>query len=206
MRIFYDTTDSNQVKAFYTGDTTSTAWAAYGSLITTDKARISEVLQYCLNCRLTIVEGEVTAVTQFETEAYLRATLRTRVSREYDDLVKNGIANDVTWSTEDLVVLDRDVELLGAAIAVAAYQLANGDIVGTDVVLPMYKFGDGIVKAGITAEQLIELDSTYKTNRGTWFAAHLTVKGNIDAGALPASADYTAVGLVLADFDNLGLV
>jgi hypothetical protein len=205
MKVFYDSTDNNQVKAVYTSNTTSTAWDSFSSIDVTDPARIAELEDYGSNSRLTIVSGEVTAVTEYHPQDALRSELRFRVSTEYDHWVEEGIPIDVTWSVEDLVVMPRDVTLLSGVLAIAASKLARDVIVGTTVILGTYKFGDGVIKTGITAVDLEELNANYLTVRETRYVAHMNVKANIDAGTMPTQADYEECGLVLSDFDGLNL-
>jgi hypothetical protein len=206
MKVFYDSTDDNQVKAVYTSNTTSTAWDSFSSIDVTDPARIAELEDYGLNSRLTIVSGEVTAVTENHTESTLRAELRLRVASEYDQWVEAGIAvSGLSWSPEPLVVLPRDVELLAGVLSISVSKLARGLITDTAAVLNLYKFGDGVIKTDIIEKDLEELSETYQSIRSTRYIAHMNVKGSIDAGVMPTQADYEECGLVLSDFDGLNL-
>jgi hypothetical protein len=202
MKVFYDSTDDNQVKAVYTSNTTSTAWDSFSSIDVTDP----ELEDYGLNSRLTIVSGEVTAVTENHTESTLRAELRLRVASEYDQWVETGIAvSGLSWSPEPLVVLPRDVELLAGVLSISVSKLARGLITDTAAVLNLYKFGDGVIKTDIIEKDLEELSETYQSIRSTRYIAHMNVKGSIDAGVMPTQADYEECGLVLSDFDGLNL-
>jgi hypothetical protein len=206
MKVFYDSGDNNQVKAIYSGDTASTAWDSFDSIIVTDQARIDELNQYGINCQLTIVSSEVTAVTENHPELALRQALRDRVAFEYDQWVDAGIpVTGLTWSPEALVVLPKDVELLTGVLSISASQIARGLITDTAAVLSLYKFGDGTIKTGIIEKDLEELNSTYQSIRSTRYVAHLNVKNNVMAGTMPAQADYEECGLVLSDFDGLNL-
>jgi hypothetical protein len=66
MKVYYDTADNNQVQAVYTNDTGSTEWAAYSEASVDAPALQAEVLQYMRDCRVTVVDGIVTAVTQHD--------------------------------------------------------------------------------------------------------------------------------------------
>ena len=208
MKVFYDSAAGNQVQAIYSDDTSSTVWAAFSSIEVTDTARISELQTLAPNCQLTIVSGEVTAVTENQPQAALRTALRRRVAAEYDKWVEAGVpVVGLSWTGDTLIILPRDVELLTGVLAIGGSMRARGVITqDTAVLLGVYKFGDGLVKTAVQHAQLEELNSTYQAIRAARFLAHLNVKGGIDAGAMPAQADYEAIDLVSADFDGLGLV
>ena len=66
MQVYYDSADSNQVQAVYDGDTSSTRWAAFSKIEVTDAGHKVSLRQFGRNSRLTIVDSEVTVVTQFD--------------------------------------------------------------------------------------------------------------------------------------------
>jgi hypothetical protein len=206
MKVYYDSADSNQVKAIYTNGTSSTAWDAFDSIDVTDPERIAELEMCGTKSKLTIVSGEVTAVTEDFPQDRLRADLRKRVAVEYDQWVENGIpVTGLSWSPEALVVMPRDVELLSGVLTIGASKIARGIITDTAEVLGLYKFGDGVIKTNIIEKDLEELNAAYQAIRAARYLAHMQVKNGIDAGTMPAQADYEACGLVLSDFDGLNL-
>jgi len=66
MFIFYDTLNSNQVQALYSTNTNSAMWAAFTKVEVTNPDLVSQLKQHKRNCRVTIVDDEVTVVTPFD--------------------------------------------------------------------------------------------------------------------------------------------
>jgi hypothetical protein len=99
MKIFYDSTDNNQVQAIYTTDTNSIAWNTFDNIETTDPTIQSQILQYGRDCRLTIVDSVLTAVTQYDhpTDHSLdicKATRRNAVDLQSGVLIGGGLTYD----------------------------------------------------------------------------------------------------------------
>jgi hypothetical protein len=206
MKVFYDPTNDNQVQAIFTDNTSSTAWDTFSNIIITDQILINKILDFGISSKLVFTGSDVTDVLESFTQQQLRNNLIKRVSREYDDWVDEGVdVSGLSWTTDVLSVLPRDVELLTGVLSIASSQLARGLITDTAEVLQLYKFGNGTIKTGIIERDLEELNSSYQSKRSTRFIAHMNVKNDIASGVMPSVSDYTECGLVASDFDGLGL-
>lgn len=207
-RAIYDSANSNRVLAVveYGSTVDPSAWAGVDSVEITNSVHAPEIEQKTPNCTITIVSGDVTAVADFTDQTDAREALKLRVSVEYDAWIDAGVSvTGLSWTTDTLVIMPRDVELLTGVLAISDSKLIRGIITETAVALNKYKFGDGTIQENVIHKDLEELNDAYLVKRSTRFIAHLNVKGSIDAGVMPAQADYEECGLVLADFNGLGL-
>ena len=129
MKVFYDSADNNQVQAFYTCDTNSTAWAAFNEITVDDPTRQAEILQYGRDCRLTIVDSVVTAVVPYDhpTDHSLdnhKATKCAAIDAKSQELIAAGF--EYSGKTFSLSA-NAQMKVLGLRTAVLAGALVEPD-------------------------------------------------------------------------------
>ena len=97
MQIFYNEADNNQVQAIFTDNTASEVWDAFTKVAVTDAELIALLLDNGRDCRVTIVAGEVTAVTPFAYPVSLAVYKTNRypaIDRRTRELIAVGFAYD----------------------------------------------------------------------------------------------------------------
>jgi hypothetical protein len=89
MIVYYDTGNSNQVMAIYTGDTNSTAWdtAGYTQASVNDVNLQQDILNNGRDCQVTVVADVVTAVTPNTNSSQPGKLLQWK----YETITKQGV-------------------------------------------------------------------------------------------------------------------